>query len=39
MSISATKFCLNICFNFGAKRLAVGASGKSDTPIINFNLF
>jgi len=39
MSISASKMCLNICFRFGSKRMAVGEKGKSDAPIINFNLF
>lgn len=39
MMISATKLCLEVCFRFGQNRLAVGQSGKSDTPIIEFNLF
>ena len=39
MMISATKFCLAVCHRFGQRRLAVGKSGKSDTPIIEFNLF
>jgi hypothetical protein len=39
MMLACTKFCLNICFRFGKRRLAVGPTGKSDTPIIEFNLF
>ena len=39
MSISATKGCLNVCHRFASKRMAVGPDRKSNTPIINFNLF
>lgn len=39
MTISATKLCLSVCFRFGQKRMAVGKDGKSNSPIIDFNLF
>ena len=36
---SCTRITLATAFRFGAKRLAVGAKGKSDAPISEFNLF
>lgn len=33
ISLGATRACLYTIFKFGAQRLCVGASGKSDTPI------
>jgi len=39
MSMSGTKFTLQTCFRFANQRLAVGPDGKSNTPIIEFNLF
>ncbi|EGR32939.1 hypothetical protein IMG5_065950 [Ichthyophthirius multifiliis] len=39
MLISGTKICLATALRYASQRLAVGRSGMSDTPIINFNLF
>lgn len=39
MSISNTKAVLCTCFRYASKRLAVGKTGKSDTPIMDFQLF
>lgn len=39
MCISSAKILLIVCFRYASKRLAAGKSGKSDTPIMNFQLF
>ena len=39
MQISNTKSTLCTCFRYASKRLAVGKTGKSDTPIMDFQLF
>ncbi|KAL4462141.1 hypothetical protein ABPG72_010457 [Tetrahymena utriculariae] len=39
MLIGGTKYCLATAIRYGSQRLAVGKTGKSDTPIMNFNLF
>lgn len=39
MIVSCTKYLLVTTFRYGNKRMAVGKSGKSDTPIREFNLF
>lgn len=36
---SCSRITLNTAFRFGSKRLAVGADGKSNAPISEFNLF
>jgi acyl-CoA oxidase len=36
---SCARVTLATAFKYGSKRLAVGTSGKSDTPISEFNLF
>ena len=39
MCISAAKTMLTVSFRYASKRLAAGRTGKSDTPIMNFQLF
>lgn len=39
MMVSCTKLLLTTTFRYGNKRLAVGKTGKSDTPIREFSLF
>lgn len=39
MTISSTKFGLVTAVRFGNKRMAMGSSGQSDTPIAEFGLF
>lgn len=39
MMLSATKMCLVIAIRFANKRMAMGSSGLSDTPISDFGLF
>ncbi len=39
MQISNTKSTLCTCFRYASKRLAMGKTGKSDTPIMDFQLF
>ena len=36
MAIGATRSCLYIAIKYSQKRLAVGKSGKSDTPIFTY---
>lgn len=39
MMISSQKLCLAITIKYAKNRLSTGKSGKSDTPIFNFQLF
>ncbi len=39
MMIGASKYTLDLAINYANKRLAVGQTGKSDTPIFNFQFY
>ena len=39
MMIGASKYTLDLSINYASKRLAVGIDGKSNNPIINFQLY
>jgi acyl-CoA oxidase len=39
MMVSTTKYGLVTAVRFGNKRMAMGSSGQSDTPISEFGLF
>lgn len=38
MTLSATKMCLSLTIRYSQQRLAIGASGESDTPIMSYQL-
>jgi acyl-CoA oxidase len=38
MTLGSTKICLDTAIRYSSSRLAVGPKGKSDTPIMNFQL-
>lgn len=38
MCIGAARSCMYIAINYAKKRLAVGPTGESDTPIFNYQL-